>query len=181
MKIFKKAILGLGFLGLLSGTALSQGLSNGSEANSSEVVTQSQIASPQMTGRVEWRGGGVFAFLSPACFDVGWDLDAPVKVRFRPSGLGTNGETSGIAFHFHTFSTGLRINGSITNGFKPYSGFGVSGTGYNSTGFIRFNQILPAAYNETTNLMQMAVYVTRFGGDVGCNAIIRATLQRRDQ
>lgn len=184
----KKALAILSIVTVVGGASSAvsaQGFSNSGGASyaneASEATPSNGGVAPAANGRVEWRGGAVFTWLSQACLDAGWALDGyPMAIRYRPSWLGTNGSTSGFGLYFSSFAFGVRVPGRIVSTWKTYEGYGISGGGWGpSSGYVRFSSISPADFSESTPSIDVEAVMTNMGGDDGCNAVLRGVMYKR--
>lgn len=60
---------------------------------------------------VEWRGFAYLSDFSAACAANGWQGTPQMYVRFRPSGLGSNGNSSRLSFFDRFYAFGFYLDG----------------------------------------------------------------------
>ena len=80
------------------------------------LLLSAALPSAAQAQRVEWRGFAYLYDFTAACAANGWVGRAQSNVRFRPSGLGSNGEISRLAFFDTFYAFGLALPGRRFDG-----------------------------------------------------------------
>lgn len=133
---------------------------------------------------VEFRGGGVLEFKTNACKAEGWPgagSSEPVNVRFRPAGVGSNGNETRLSVIFPYGAMSFRVPGKLNNTLKTTQSINVFSKAFenNPKSRARATKITPANINANTQTVRLQVQFRLFDGINNCNVNLDAPLYKR--
>lgn len=134
-------------------------------------------AVPATAATVEWRGAAVLTAVSGCGTD--YAVGNSIPIRYRPSGLGTNGTGSKFAFHQTFYAQAFMISGRFPATLTTVS---AGGTGAGSGSFatvakFKMTSVTPSTptLNATTPSVALVGEIQNFGDLSGCNVSFRAS------
>lgn len=134
------------------------------------------MATPAAAANVEWRGDVVVLTASSACSGYAGNF---LRVRYRPSGMGSNGANSKLAFHESWFAHSYKISGRFANSYKTVDA-GVLGAGWGSFAddgiTAQVALTTPSSYNASTLVLAVSGGVKNFADTSGCNVTFRGSV-----
>jgi hypothetical protein len=139
------------------------------------------LASPASAATVEWRGGGFLSTQSQACLDDGYRANEYVSVRFRPKGLGDNGDYSKLSF-FHPlfFATSYLRKGNFTKSYKAVSGGGTGSSTWFFASKVKLKaQLTPSKVGESTETVRIVGGIKNYGDTAGCDMTFDVSVTKR--
>ena len=132
---------------------------------------------PSAPGQYRWAGDLTFTYKTAACT---WNMVGDHLVtRFRPSGLGTNGQNSNLAMFYEDYALGYRVVGPFTPAWKQAQGqdigygFGV----FPAATYVRFLTQSPAVITAATNVITATGSIYNFDWTVGCTVNFSIVVQ----
>ncbi len=133
---------------------------------------------------VEWRGFAYLHSFTAPCEANGWSGTPQMGVRFRPSGLGTNGDSSRLAFFDRFYAMGFYLDDSrFDRTWRTVDGGSIGSSVWNWQGTpqIRVTTQTPNNTNlrATTPTVRLVGQVRNFEEIAGCTVSFDATLLLR--
>ncbi len=136
-------------------------------------------AAPALAQTVEWRGAVVLTAVA-GCGNV-YQVTNAFPIRYRPSGIGTNGTKSKFAVHTLFFAQSFVANGRFRNTLTAVSA-GALGAGWGAFATpakFRMTSITPANHTASTASLAFVGEIQNFGDTAGCNVKFRASAALR--
>jgi len=147
--------------------------------SAAHAASQSAARSVNIAARpVEWRGIASITNFTSACERHGFIGTLSGQLRYRPSGLGSNGPDSSLSFFLTDYALNLtRVNGRFTSSFLNVQSTGVHGATwtYRSTR-VRLTTHSPASIAVNTAILRLVGQIENIQDLTGCNGDIEATL-----
>lgn len=131
---------------------------------------------------VEFRGFGYLQNFTAGCADTGWVGTPQFNVRYRPSGVGSNGPSSRLSFFDRFYAFSLRLQDGRFN--RTWQQVDAGGTGsttfqWENPASVRVTRHAPSSIGATTPQVRLVGQIRNFDGVVGCNVTFEATLLAR--
>jgi hypothetical protein len=130
---------------------------------------------------VEWRGIAILTTVSTQC-GSDYEVGNAIPIRYRPSGLGTNGTKSRLAFHQTFYSQSYNTtSGRFATGAVATVDAGSLGAGYGSfTNVAKVKLVVtPQWPTTTTATLAFTGDIQNFVDLAGCNVSFRAAATLR--
>ncbi len=145
------------------------------------VVALIALAGPAEAAKVRFEGGAVITSVSGTCKDYN-PTGNRFHTRFRPAGVGDNGNWSGLSFFQLNGAMSFAIdNGSFTSSFKTvtYGQIYDNAWGGDFPVQVKFTKQSPATIATTTQFVNITGAITNFDSMKGCTANFNAALVKR--
>lgn len=132
-------------------------------------------AVPAAAANVEWRGAAVLTAVTGCGTD--YAVGNSIPIRYRPSGLGTNGTGSKFAFHQTFYAQAFMVSGRFPATLTTVNAGG-TGAGWGAFAVaakFKMTSITPSAYTATTPSLAFVGEIQNFEDVAGCNVSFRAS------
>jgi hypothetical protein len=128
------------------------------------------------TTRIKWTGDITFTAKTAACL---WNpVLSHAIVRFRPSGLGTNGTNSNLTIFYQTYAMGFRVAGRFDTTLKVVDAADIGGGFGNWNPQVRFISQTPATLETFTTQVTIKGQIVGFDYTPACTVDFTMTALR---
>ncbi len=136
-------------------------------------------ASAAFADTVEWRGAAMLTLVGSSC-SASYSVGDAIPVRFRPSGLGTNGTKSVIAFHQTWYAQSFATDGRFSTSLADVRGghVGAGWGAFDNTARLKLS-VSPSTFTASNTNLTMTGSVSNFADITGCTAYFRAAVTQR--
>lgn len=132
---------------------------------------------PALAQTIEWRGVAIILSTTTACAND-YAVGNSIPMRYRPSGIGSNGSNSKFAFHqtfyAQSFVTSSGRFATSTAAVVNAGSLGAGWGGFTNTAKMRLT-VTPSNHSATTASLAFAGQIQNFGDISGCTISFRSS------